>query len=390
MNFSKISKSFVYLSIFLFLLFFFCRISFSAVEDGVRNNEKGVAALQAKDYRRAIEYFRKALRELPDNKVVKKNLSNAYHDYGAVFFSRGETLNAVDYFEKSIRYDAKNVYSLIDLGRAYYKQNKLDRAVDYLSQAYQINPEVKGLKDLLLKAKQETAVESDLQKMQSLHFIIVSAADININNYGNIRISLEQAYSRMGAFFDYFPKTKTGVILYSDAAYQKLNQTTPYWAHAHFDGKIRIPLAQKIYSKDYLRKMIYHEFTHALIRQLTHGNCPIWLNEGLASYAEGLVEHRPKSFFTQYITKTSFIPFDKLPSGYSQIEDSRQANLVYREYYLLASFIIDKQGNSALRKILNSLGSGQSISDAITQATSMNMDQFAAAWHGYVKRKLGF
>ena len=33
-----------------------------------------------------------------------------------------------------------------------------------------------------------------------------------------------------------------------------------------------------------MRGIIFHEFTHVLIAELTGGNIPTWLNEGLATY----------------------------------------------------------------------------------------------------------
>ncbi len=378
----------LYLTFFLLILF--SSESSSDFRDAVVNNEKGVKALDEKNYRKAIEYFRLALQESPGNEIIKNNLSNAYHDYGRTLYKRGETLNAIDNFERSLKYNPKNVYSLIDLGRANYEKNNLERAISYFGQAYEINPGISGLKGLLAKVQSEIAVENRLRKFETMHFIIVSEEDISVDNLASIRISLEQAYSRIGAFFDYFPKQKTPVILYPEAAYKNLAKGSPGWAHAHFDGKIRIPLAKRIYSKDFLSKVIYHEFTHAVIRELTKDNCPMWLDEGLACYAERYVETKHRSFFTQYINKETFVPFNKLPKGYSGIKDARRANLLYREFYLLASFIVEKRGNLVLRNLLTDLGNGMSLEAAMTKNFSVDTGEFGRAWESYVKSKLGF
>ncbi len=381
--------SFFVLSFFLTTSLYLSGI-IASPEDLYVNNEKGVEALKFGRYRQAIEYFMRALSSDTDNEAVKNNLSSAYNSLGSSFLRKGEPYNAVDNFERALFYKEDNSYSLISLGRIYYEKNNLEKAIYFLEQAYKINPGIKGLKALLDKARRETAVEDKLTKFESSHFLIVSAGETNVENLANIRITLEQAYSRVGSFLGYFPKHKTTVVLYPEELYKRATGAKPYWSHAVFDGKIRIPLAKKIYSKDFLSQIIYHEYAHVIIRDLAGGNCPVWLNEGIACYAEGLVNHRDRSFFTQFISENSFVAFENLPDSYNAMGGVRQANLYYREFYLLASFIADKFSYGAFKDILEELGSGSGISEALRKSTGLKMERFADSWHRYVKMKLGF
>lgn len=363
--------------------------SYADKREAAMHNEDGVKALNEGKYRQAIEHLTLALKGLPENPVVRQNLSNAYYTYAKVLIGKGETLNAIDNFQKSLKYNEKNIYSMIDLGRAYYTQNNLKAAIECFNRAYSLDQNMPGLKDILEKAEREVPVESGLDKLETMHFIIMKEQGINVDNLANIRVSLEQAYSRVGAFLDHYPTKKIGVILYPEQAYAQLNQGRPYWAHAHFDGKIRIPIARTEYSEDFLRRIIYHEYAHAVVGELTRGNHPIWLNEGISCYAEGLVVPMDRDFLTQYITAETFVPFDRLPGDYSAISDHRAANLFYREFYLLVSFIVERYGNRSLRDILGLLGKGHNTAYAIQKAMSISVENFSDSWQSYVKTKLG-
>lgn len=370
-------------------LYFFPQEASSISKDTHEYNENGVKAMNNGDFRAAIDFFQRALASAPENEIVKRNLSNAYNNYGVVLSNKGDLSNAVDNFEKSARYNPKNAYALMDLGHAYYKQNKLDKAVYYLKEAKKINPGMKGLKELLEKASGEEIIESGLHKTDSTHFTIVSEQKINPDNLANVKISLEQAYSRVGAFLNFFTNHKTTVILYSENDYASLIKGKPEWAHATFDGKIRIPMAGKIYTKEYLSKIIYHEFAHALVREITGGKCPMWLNEGIAVYVEGFVEKRDRKFFEGFINKNTFVSFSMLPQAYSAINNLWQANLYYREFYLLTSFIVDKYGSTALRNMLKKFAAGKSVREVFYEEMSIKAENFDDIWRGYVFSKLG-
>ena len=362
--------------------------AFCVSKKAAENNELGVKALNEGNYRYAIECLRSALIDAPDNEIIKKNLSNAYNNYGLSLLKKGETLNAIDNFEQSTKYNPLNAYAFLDLAQCYYALNNIEKTKVYLDQAYKIKPDISGLDEFLAKVRRESDVESGLKKIDTMHFVIVSDKDLNIDNLANVRISLDEAYSRIGAFLDYFPKQKTVVIIYPEHVYRDLVKGHPSWTHASFDGKIRIPLQGKSYSRDYLMKTIYHEYAHAVVREIAGKNSPMWLNESIACFAEGFVESKDRSFFSQYISAENFVPFNRLPYDYGNIRSDWDANLLYREFYLLASFIVERYGSSSLRGILSSLGAGKDIGQAMRISLSIGIDEFSRSWQNYVFKKL--
>jgi hypothetical protein len=63
-------------------------------------------------------------------------------------------------------------------------------------------------------------------------------------------------------------------------------QASLSWAVGAFDGTIRIPMRGALENQRELERILSHEYTHALVRQLSPRPVPVWLNEGLASALE--------------------------------------------------------------------------------------------------------
>ncbi|MDD5439965.1 MAG: peptidase MA family metallohydrolase [Candidatus Omnitrophica bacterium] len=365
--------------------------------DAYENNKKGVEAMAGGRYQNAIEYFRNAVNDAPEEQVIRRNLSNAYNNYGVALMKNGNLPGAQENLERAVQYNPKNAYALLGLGQAYYKSSRTDLALRYLNEAHNVKPDIPGLADFLDKVRRESAVETNLKKVELSHFTIVSSESLGTDGLADVKIALDNAYARVGALLDYFPQEKVVVVVYPEADFARLSGSVPAgqpgmrpaWAHAVFDGKIRLPAAKERYTKDALRKILYHEYAHALIRMLAKGNCPLWLNEGLACYAEGLVQPHDRSFFAPFITRATFVPLGKLPSSYDAIKGAWEANLFYREFYLVASYCIDRYGSTSVRQCLGALGRGTTVNDAFRAAFGVSMDEMERSWASYVFAKTG-
>jgi hypothetical protein len=90
------------------------------------------------------------------------------------------------------------------------------------------------------------------------------------------------------------------VVLYPDEVFQDVTKM-PGWVGALNDGKIRFPIKGLTFVDHTVGSILKHELTHSFIRLKTAGNCPLWLNEGLAQYLSG-------------DSGRSFLPLAKKPS----------------------------------------------------------------------------
>jgi len=158
---------------------------------------------------------------------------------------------------------------------------------------------------------------------------------------------------------------------------------------AIFDGKLRIPVNKFKYTDQDVIKIVYHEYAHALVHEITKGNCPLWLNEGIASKAEDFVEMRDRDLIKKYISHFGIRPIRQIPQDFSHMKDMNMVTLMYIESYLLVDFIVKRVGNSGLKNILEYLGMGMSAESALEKVFGDNFDKFEDKWKRFIVEEYG-
>ena len=193
------------------------------------------------------------------------------------------------------------------LGMTYYLQDKNEAAYRYLkmSLASGFRPDVD---QLLKKIENENRTENEYKQSNSLHFIVrYEGTDSNRMLYQDILKSLEQSYQELERSLNYSPKETLVVVLYPDEVFQDITKS-PGWVGAMNDGKIRFPIKGLSRVDSSVQKILKHELTHSFIRTKAGGNCPLWLNEGLAQFFGGDSSHQ-----FRLVAKQALIQ-QKLPS----------------------------------------------------------------------------
>ncbi|WP_437204698.1 tetratricopeptide repeat protein [Planctomicrobium sp. SH664] len=118
--------------------------------------------------------------------------------------------------------------------------------------------------------------------------------------------------------------------------------------------------------------VLWHEFAHVITLNKTHNRMPRWLSEGISVYEERLRDpswgERMTPEYRQLILDGKFKPIGQL----SQAFLSSQGNLLfaYYESSMAVEHIVDRYGLAALLAILNDLGAGVPINDAIERHTA--------------------
>ena len=155
-------------------------------------NNKGNQAYKSGDWKQAVEYYRKALQKSPNDKVIKQNLLNAkralaaensrkkfasnLNKAGNQAYKEANWERAVEYYKKALKsspddkiikqnllnaqralanknYKKKNAASLNKKGNLAYKLNDWKKAVDYYQKALKNSPDDKVIKQNLLHAQ---------------------------------------------------------------------------------------------------------------------------------------------------------------------------------------------------------------------------------------------
>lgn len=255
----------------------------------------------------------------------------------------------------------------IYLGKIGYDTGDLQGALSYWRRARELEPDNKMLAALIAKAERELPVESRMDKGFSSMFDLSFDAELPPGLSAEVLDALESAYNSVGADLGVFPTARIPVLLYTKRDYSSVT-AGPDWSGGLYDGKIRLPIGGITRITPQLRAVIFHEFTHVLIAEITHGNVPTWLNEGLAEI-EGRKEFVHPGRNPNLVDASHQLPLVTLSGPFTSM-DGQQAGLAYQQSYSMAQFMVNRYGWYAVQNVLKNLGERDTMEKAVAKALS--------------------
>ena len=129
-----------------------------------------------------------------------------------------------------------------------------------------------------------------------------------------------------------------------------------------YEGKTRLPVESDRLTARELKRILWHEYTHAVIHDLAKGQCPIWLNEGLATLQESRVRSVDLS-----LARAAFRGGD-LPAPQALWDvpyEEEQLALHYQTSFLFAQYLVKRWGWRELVRLLKRMGQGVGVSEAL-------------------------
>ena len=329
-----------------------------------------VIAFARADYARGMEYFRKANKE----------------------FQSGNFKEALVLIESAINEDPSNAQHFALEGNIYYNLQRLPEAKEAWQKTLELNPQLDAVKNKLSQLGREIGVEARLQESQESVFELRSdSAIVDETSKALIHGYLKEAYDKIGRDFNYYPQHKIIVLLYSSQDFEKI-RTLPEWVAGLYDGKIRIPLKTLANNQQpidglELKRIIWHEYTHSLIFDLSAGRCPVFLNEGLAEY-EGL---RVKGQVTngQRPASSGYKPYPLityfLPENLNKNKFKLDARQFYQDSELLVKYILSVWGWEGMRVFLLQAAADASWQDAMYKAFGLSPEKLQERWLNWLK-----
>jgi tetratricopeptide (TPR) repeat protein len=343
----------------------------------------GKQQLKRMQYDEAAENFENARKLSPDNQ-----------EYGilkgiALYAGKKYDAAAVE-LEQARRNGGDNLTILLYLGHVYYDSGDLEKAIEDWDRALAMEPGNKHIRDMAEKARRELAVESRMERGYSSMFVISYDEGTRSELADTVLDTMETAYNRVGYDLSYYPVIRVPVILYTRRDYRSVT-AGPEWSGGLYDGKVRLPIGGALEITPMLRGVLHHEYTHVVLGELTKGNCPTWLNEGLAE-VEGRKEFSPPVAELETAAKTGeFIPFSTMGKSLAA-HDTRKAALAYQQSYSLVSFMISTYGIHKVREILVNLGSGLGSEAAIAGAFAdyrLDFEGILQEWQAHMRKEYG-
>ncbi|MBI5827353.1 MAG: hypothetical protein HZB22_06470 [Deltaproteobacteria bacterium] len=236
---------------------------------------------------------------------------------------------------------------------------------------------------LARRVSSERELEVRMGSSSRDHFTVKYEGGENILTGYLIGLLLEEAYMKVGADLGFYPTDRIEALLYTADTFRDVTRS-PSWAGAIYDGRIKLP-AGGIHEKTAeLEKVIFHEYTHAVVHRLSGGRAPVWLNEGMAQYEEG----RSSSEYSELLRKIAegnrvdLRVFERSFMGLN----AAGASLAYLISLSATEYIIREYGLTSLRRILEGLKSGMTMDAAVSSVLYISYSDLESGWLRSLKR----
>lgn len=269
----------------------------------------------------------------------------------------------------------KAIYSL--LGRESLEAGKTDDAAVFLGKASRLDPSDGKLSDALARIEEENSFEAGMERREGGHFLVKFEGGENAVAGHLIGLLLEEAYLKVGQDFGFYPEERIEALLYSKEAFTDITRS-PSWAGAIYDGRIKIPAGGLTEKTSALEKVVYHEYTHAVVRELSGGRAPVWLNEGVAQYEEGQ-SSAPYARIFSGLASSGKLRLKPLEGSFMGL-GPHEAQTAYILSLSAAEYIIREFGFFSVRNILDNLKGGMGLTDAIQGALGISYEELERSW----------
>lgn len=390
--------------------------------DPVLRSGYGRELLMRGEYEKGLEQLREAYLLFPLNTVFKRNLAEGYAAFGHQHFKQKRyeqaDVNFIKAMElypeepgyallrgicnyhlkkydvaryeleraKAIKQDSTEV--LYYLGLVQFDTDHRSEAIDLWEQALKLSPGRREIVELLAKSRRENSVESTMDRGHSSRFDLTYDPGVDARFALEILDVLESAANLVGAELGLFPEARVPVGIYKRADYKTVTDS-PDWSGGFYDGKIRLPFGALNEITPVMRGVLYHEYAHVVVFELTRGNCPLWLNEGIAEMFGRMQHNRSLPEFGRAARSGTLIDFRRLEAGFGEF--SPAAALAYQQSYALVNYMVTTYGWHRIREILSGLGRGLSFDESVTAALkdyNLTYDTLVKEWRTSVEREM--
>jgi Flp pilus assembly protein TadD len=332
------------------------------------------------NFSEAARYLQAALIYSPNHVILLEH-------YVAMMLQLGRTGEALVYADRLGRATPQTAESLGLLGYVYYRNDRTNDAVNAWKKSLALHADEK-IAALLQKVDRETKAEAEFRQQETLHFVLrYEGSQVPDNLRNEILAALEEHYKTLQNDLGSAPRNAISISLYTQEAFFDVTQV-PAWTSALNDGKLRIPISGITSATPELVRVLRHELTHSFIQQITHGNVPQWLNEGLAQLEE------PKSTAPLGVRLASLyaagqqIPLNRLEGSFLSYGQA-EASVAYAESLAAVEYIRTIYGMSDVARILVRLGQGESIEAALHNTIHGGYAQLENEITGYLKKNYG-
>ena len=194
---------------------------------------------------------------------------------------------------------------------------------------------------------------------------------------------LSQAHKEYARRLGFAPEDPVTVILQMGTAFQEGG--APEWAAGTNDGAIRVPVHGLEGPSPQLARVLRHELAHSFIAARTAGNCPTWLQEGIAQWLEGGDPGRQDAVVAAAAASGRLLPLLTLEAPFQSLP-ATEVPLAYAESLSAVAHIIRIRGEAGVGRLLAGLGDRLPSEEALPVALALSYPEFQQSWEAQLRR----
>ena len=248
-----------------------------AEDDVTRLMEEGNAAFEARDFETASRRFREVIRLRPDAVGSRVGFAAAEIALGREYGALPVVLDGLARHPESAP-----LHEL--LGDLRNREERMDDALASWREAFRLAPSDR-LRERIEKAEREHHASRDYAFTAAPHFNLRYDGELDPDLAAAVLDALESRYAELSSTYRHAPGAPLTVLLYPKQTFRDVTRSAENVVGL-YDGKIRIPIGGVSRVDPQVERVLAHELTHAIVAAKTRGNCPKWLQEGLAQLAE--------------------------------------------------------------------------------------------------------
>ncbi|MBN1872378.1 MAG: hypothetical protein JW800_07375 [Candidatus Omnitrophica bacterium] len=227
------------------------------------------------------------------------------------------------------------------------------------------------------------------------------------------RIAMELGYPRYSEFWTWDNRVKIYIYPARDSFLKATDQ--PEWSHGMADYTNKT-ISSFIGSREFIKSILPHEIAHLIFRDFVgfRGEIPLWLDEGVAQWAEEAKREEMRSIVKQLYEQDKLLLLNDMMEldirllkemdrvfirptktkegdpGILFLSTDQLVSTYYLQSVALIEFLIERYGSMKFAQFCRELRDGKNLSDALRSAYPsqiLSIEELDSKWREYLREK---
>jgi tetratricopeptide (TPR) repeat protein len=352
-------------------------------------NNYALKQAEQNNYKPAYENIKKALTYSPLSDSIKNNMYNLLLRYADYFQKNKNDYSALKFAKEAVDIMPKEAAGYVFIGNVYYNQDKFSDALKHWNRAITLDPDNSDLKKRIAALQRERSVEGGFTTKRKNYFRIRFDRDIDPVYVNLISTVLDDARRSLRSQFNLYSDEVIPVIIYDDRQFEQATDQ-PHWTQGLYDGKIRLRYQDASRDDKNLRRVLFHEYSHAVLYLNIGTNIPLWLNEGFAQFNEPErgVSGADKVFLAGYMKRYGKFRLDRLDEMFTKKQDQDTIRAAYLESKLFFNYLFERYGKYRVKRLFHELKMLKPWQKAVPEVYVNSIDRLELNFNNYLDELL--